>query len=286
MLFSHSPLRKVTKQHTNHMYFCIISVEGTQWFMHPSMVCPLAYLGWYLVGIVLIHPNGIHILFHCVKYLWNTLCELHKYPYLLVTHCVWHGDMGQVKNTEVRKLKYGSEKKNHLSVFSALLTHDFVCWDLGSQRVTLFLQYESRILGSRTTGSVAIVMHVARPKPKLMVSGPTMQALCSWNSCDSCEYCHSSLPKIFTKFGSTSSKTYSRDTINNCVSARWNPNMSVFGSHIAWRQSPFGYKAVSSHFRTLVSILPFPHFSTFHFPGRYGVFVKGMVYMFVLQVYM
>ena len=36
---------------------------------------------------------------------------------------------GQVENAEVRKPKYGngSEKNSHLSVFSALLTHECVC---------------------------------------------------------------------------------------------------------------------------------------------------------------
>ena len=31
--------------------------------------------------------------------------------------------LGQVENAEVRKPKYGSEKKSRLSVFSALMTH-------------------------------------------------------------------------------------------------------------------------------------------------------------------
>ena len=49
--------------------------------------------------------------------------------------------------------------------------------------------------------------------------------------------------------------------------------MSVLGSHIAWRQSPFAYTihsresvmhktqigGFSSHFRTFVSVLPFPY---------------------------
>ena len=33
--------------------------------------------------------------------------------------------IGQVEDAEVRKLKYGSEKKSRLSMSSALLTHDF-----------------------------------------------------------------------------------------------------------------------------------------------------------------
>ena len=36
--------------------------------------------------------------------------------------------------TEVRKLKYGSEKNSHLSVFSALLTHECVCWGFVDKR--------------------------------------------------------------------------------------------------------------------------------------------------------
>ena len=34
------------------------------------------------------------------------------------------------EETEVRKRKYGTEKKSRLSVFSALLTHKCVCWGL------------------------------------------------------------------------------------------------------------------------------------------------------------
>ena len=46
-----------------------------------------------------------------------------------ILHCDWfvrfqtYSKDGQVKNAEVRKPKYGSVKKNCLSVFSALLTH-------------------------------------------------------------------------------------------------------------------------------------------------------------------
>ena len=32
-----------------------------------------------------------------------------------------------MENAEVRKLKYGSEKKSRLSVFTALLTREYVC---------------------------------------------------------------------------------------------------------------------------------------------------------------
>ena len=46
-----------------------------------------------------------------------------------ILHCDWfvrfqiYSKDGQVKNAEVRKLKYGSENKSRLSVFSVLLTH-------------------------------------------------------------------------------------------------------------------------------------------------------------------
>ena len=36
----------------------------------------------------------------------------------------------QSTEKEVRKPKYGSEKKSFLSVFSALLSHEYVCWGL------------------------------------------------------------------------------------------------------------------------------------------------------------
>ena len=73
------------------------------------------------------------------------------------------GHMGQVENAEVLKPKYGngstengSEKKSCLSVFSALLCGLRPC----SQRVTPYLRCESRILGSRTAASIAIMIHV------------------------------------------------------------------------------------------------------------------------------
>ena len=49
---------------------------------------------------------------------------------------------GQVENAEVRKPKYGSEKKSRLSVSSALLTHDCT---LG-KGWTVFKRYENRVL--------------------------------------------------------------------------------------------------------------------------------------------
>ena len=46
--------------------------------------------------------------------------------------------------TEVRKRKYGSEKKSHLSVFSALLTQECVCWGLVDKRGLNFCNVKAR----------------------------------------------------------------------------------------------------------------------------------------------
>ena len=85
---------------------------------------------------------------------------------------------------EAQKQKYRGEKKSCLSLFSALLTHDCLrscrhnpcdvrvrSWDLGLQRVSL-----SRCMW--------VPVGVAKPKPSLKLSGPTMWALCSWCSCN------------------------------------------------------------------------------------------------------
>ena len=88
----------------------------------------------------------------------------------------------ELSENEVQKQKYQSEKKTLLLVFSDLLTHECVLRPC-NQKVILCLRRESQILGSRTAASIAvdITIHVAaRPKPRLMMSGPTMWALCSW----------------------------------------------------------------------------------------------------------
>ena len=67
----------------------------------------------------------------------------------------------QSMETEERKLKYGSEKKGCLLVFSALLTHDCVSLcvlRLCSQWLTVSQRSESRILGSQAAASVTIMM--------------------------------------------------------------------------------------------------------------------------------
>ena len=94
--------------------------------------------------------------------------------------------------TKVQKPNYRSERKNHLSVFSALLTHKCVL-RLCSQKVTQSLQCESRMLGSRTAVSVAYNLCMSQPDPTQdkrwvdKVYAPGM----SWQWCR-CECCHSS----------------------------------------------------------------------------------------------
>ena len=95
---------------------------------------------------------------------------------------------GQVENveTEVRKPKYRSEKKSCLLVFIALVTHECVCWGLVAKRWLYPCNVRAwSYIGSWTLVRVTIDITnfscgTVRPKPRLTVSGPTMQALVSW----------------------------------------------------------------------------------------------------------
>ena len=101
---------------------------------------------------------------------------------------VMHVKEGQVKNAEtemeVRKPKYRSEKKSRLSVFSAFLTHECVCWGLIDKRGLNLCDVRA---GSWTAASIAITncaLCMWKPDPnqdKRRVHEPTMWALCSWN---------------------------------------------------------------------------------------------------------
>ena len=59
----------------------------------------------------------------------HTTMKLHALPlyYVLLQLVIVQG---QVENAKVQELKYGSEKKSHLSVSSALLTHNCVLTDV------------------------------------------------------------------------------------------------------------------------------------------------------------
>ena len=95
---------------------------------------------------------------------------------------------GQVENAEVRKRKYGNGSTEvRRKAASRCLVPYWLTLRPCSQRVTLSLWYESRILGSRPSASDAITMHVTASEcgQTLTVSGPTMRALCSWCSRDS-----------------------------------------------------------------------------------------------------
>ena len=72
---------------------------------------------------------------------------------------------------------------------------------------------------------------MARPKPRLTVSGPTKGALCSWRSRDwcRCECCHSSLLRIFVN-GSTSYETTPETLANSCCSLGMRPRQDY--SHL------------------------------------------------------
>ena len=126
--------------------------------------------------------------------------------------------------TEGQKRKYGSEKKSRLSVFSALLTHECVCWGLVDKGGSISVMWEPgssaqsrkphpshkgcglgdclrlEDCGERRYRNVTNVHVTADPnQDKRCVHGPTMWALCSWNaSLDSdaarCKCCRSSSP--------------------------------------------------------------------------------------------
>ena len=74
----------------------------------------------------------INILYRREVLLAHTTMKLHALPpfffyYVLLQLAIVQG---QVENTKVQELKYGSEKKSHLSVSSALLTHNCVLTDV------------------------------------------------------------------------------------------------------------------------------------------------------------
>ena len=113
---------------------------------------------------------------------------------------------------------YGSVKKICLSVFSALLTYDCVCWEPRSQRVTLSLWCESRILGSRTAVSVTIdiTLYMTASECGLIQTktngewtnhSGSLLLMFSWQWCRR-EYCHNIL---LTVFWLNPVQNYSRD---------------------------------------------------------------------------
>ena len=86
--------------------------------------------------------------------------------------------------TEVRKRKYGSEKKSRLSVFSAFLTHEYVCWGLVDKRGLNLCDVRagSSALGLRRVSLLQIVQCACDSQTQTKrVLGPTMWDLCSWN---------------------------------------------------------------------------------------------------------
>ena len=193
------------------------------------------------------------------------------------------------------KVQKRSTKKSRLSVFSALLTLDCVCWGL----VASGWLYPCNVrAGSWDLGlqwaslSWCMWLH-GQWIPRLMVSGATMRALWSWCSRDSdtdyyymqnfhrkkkkkkkkrCKCCHNFSPRTS---GSTSYKTTPKTEIDYTHrvmlnSAHWSPVYTYLALTSPRDNQPFGYKALntdrcfSSHFCTSVFVLLFPYFSIFH----------------------
>jgi len=112
--------------------------------------------------------------------------------------------------TEVRKRKYGSEKKS-LSVFNALLTHKCVCWGLVDKRGLNLCDVKagSSALGLRWT---SLLQCACDSQTQTKTNGESMGQPCglyapvmSWQWCR-CECCRSSSPMA------QPAKNYSRDT--------------------------------------------------------------------------
>ena len=83
--------------------------------------------------------------------------------------------------TEVRKPKYESEKKNRSWVFSALLAHECVCWGLVTKRWLYPCDVRAGPWDLGVQRASLSTSQCDRPKLRwLTVSGPTMRALCSW----------------------------------------------------------------------------------------------------------
>ena len=199
--------------------------------------------------------------------------------------CCWSA------KTRVQKQKYGIEKKQ-LPISAQCLIDSRICvlrpcsrrtlytfivragsWDLGMQRKSL-------------SWCIWPPVCVARPKPRLIVSGPTMQALWFWCSCDS-----DVDTRIFHKESSPVAQPVTnllpiprqdythRVMLNDCVSVCWSPIISTWLSHILeivtlWLQGtvvsckPWGTKTdrrlffslLYFRFCTSVSVFPFLYF--------------------------
>jgi len=107
-----------------------------------------------------------------------------------------------VENAEVRKLKYGSEKKSRLSVFTALLTREYVCWGLVDQRGLNLCNVRagSSALGLWRASLSQIVQCACESQTQTKTSGECMGQPCglyapgmSWKWCR-CECCYSCSP--------------------------------------------------------------------------------------------
>ena len=185
--------------------------------------------------------------------------------------------------TEIWKPKYGNqstetkyEEKPPISV--QCLIDSWLCvLRPCSQRVTLPLQCESWILGSRTAVSVTVMMHVTAWPVSTKTNGEwgnhagSMVLMFSWQWYR-CKCCHNFSPRTS---GSTSYKTTPKTEIDYTHgvmlnSAHWSPVYTYLALTSPRDNQPFGYKALntdrcfSSHFCTSIFVLLFPYFSIFH----------------------
>ena len=122
----------------------------------------------------------------------------------IFTWCKWKTLKCGNRSTEmeVRKPKYGSEKKSRLSMFSAFLTHKCVCWGLVDKRELNLCDVRagSLALGLRRPLLSQIVQCACDSQTQTKTNGECMGQSCglyapgmSWQRCR-CECCHSSSP--------------------------------------------------------------------------------------------
>ena len=150
----------------------------------------------------------------CTPYVSSHI-EVHRYTQSCFANYKKATSPGQVENAEVRKPKYGNgiTEVRRKAASWYLGPYSLTVWPC-SQRVTLSLWYESRILGSRTVASVTITIHVTvsecgqtqtKTNSEWANHAGSMLLMFSWQWCR-CKCCHSFSLRIFAN-GSTGFKT-------------------------------------------------------------------------------
>ena len=143
---------------------------------------------------------------------------------------------------EVRKPKYGSEKKSRLSMFSAFLTHECVCWGLVDKRELNLCDVRagSSALELQRVSLSQIVQCACDSQTQTKTNGECMGQSCglyapgmSWQWCR-CECCHSSSPMAqpATKTLANTSRNETKTRLHTLCHpkhARWSPMYQYLG---------------------------------------------------------